>query len=119
MLHHDGDRRVREGNLDIAHQHQGAAFGQRARIEYAAEIFGRERRQHLGSETFKVGMAASDAGERRENGRTMVYSPNHPADTSVLPGWLAISWRKEGEVEPATGFGIDGWAYPDLARSSL
>ena len=42
MLHHCGDGRVVERHLHRAEQDEAAALGQRARVEDAAEVFGRE-----------------------------------------------------------------------------
>ncbi len=65
MLHRHGERLVMEHNVHDAQQNQAAAFGERACVEDAAEVFGRERRQHRDRCTLKVGRAASYAGRAR------------------------------------------------------
>jgi hypothetical protein len=44
MLYHHGDCRVLERDANGAKQDQGTAPRQRARVEHAPEIFGREPR---------------------------------------------------------------------------
>jgi len=65
MLHRHGERRIMEHNVHDAQQNQGAALGERACVEDAAEVFGRERRWHRDRGTLKVGRTASYAGRAR------------------------------------------------------
>ncbi len=52
VLHHHRDGRIVERHLHGAEQDQGAALGQGARVEHAAQVFGRERRHGLVAASF-------------------------------------------------------------------
>jgi hypothetical protein len=74
MLDRRADGGVLEADIDGAHQHQRTTPRQDALIEYAAEIVGRERRQHARRKTLEVGVATRPLLHTADFGRSVCHN---------------------------------------------